>query len=399
MPIIQYKAYDALGNRVSGTTEASGLKEAAEKLKKDGLYIKELCLPAGQKGFFAKGKVSQAALIAATRELSVLINSGTPLYDALSLLANEKDGSRLGAAFFQIKEMISSGNSFAKALESRPDIFLEIYVRTVEAGEESGTLDGALLRLSDYLEARAKIRGRMTTALYYPALMSFVGVGVLSFIFIFVLPKIAVLFDDTGRAMPLITRALLIVVNLLRTWWPLFIGGAVVSLLSLSAFIKSPRGRGMLDRLTMKLPLAGGVFVKFHMANFSRTLGSLMASGVPMLKALDMTRKVLNHAVFETVLRKAVKDVTEGRPLSASLKSSGEFSGVLLHMIATGEKSGELDALLLKAAQAYEGEFETAVSRGLALLEPGLILAMGAMVGFIVLAILLPIFELNQIIR
>lgn len=399
MPIIQYKAYDILGNKVSGSTEASGLKEAAERLKKDGLYVKELCLPTGQKGFFTTGKVSQAALIVATRELAVLLNSGTLLYDALALVANEKDGNHLAAAFFQVKEMISSGNSFAKALESRPDIFPEIYVRTVEAGEESGTLDGALLRLSDYLEARAKIRGRMTTALYYPALMTFVGVGVLAFIFIFVLPKIAVLFEDTGGSMPIITRALLIVVDLLTVWWPLFVGGAFVLLIGLRAFIKGQRGKQMLDRLSMKLPFAGGIFFKFQMANFSRTLGSLLSSGVPMLKALDMTRKVLNHAVFESVLRKAVKDVTEGQPLSASLKSSGVFPGVLLHMIATGEKSGKLEDLLLKAAQAYEGDFEMAVSRGLSLLEPGLILAMGAVVGFIVLAILLPIFELNQIVR
>ncbi len=401
MPIFQYKAYDAAGEEITGTAEALSLREAKERLRKDGLYPRDISLSDNEAGFFTlrRRRVSLTALATATRQLSVLLSSGTTLYDALSILSAEGDNGVLGGALFHIKESISGGSSFAKALEARPGIFSEMYVRTVEAGELSGTLDAALLNLSGHLEARSRLHEKVKTALIYPALMIVVGALVILFLFIFVIPKITAVFEDTKQSLPLLTIVFLRTANIVRNYWYILLACAVASFLAARFFMKKPYGREAVDRAILRLPLMKGLIMKFYMATFARTMGDLLSSGVPLLNAMDMAKRVLNQAVFQKALDKAIKDVTEGASLSMSLKSSGVFSNILTHMIATGEKSGELDSLLLKAAASYEREFEQQVSRGIALLEPLLILVMGVVVGFFVLAILLPILQLNQVVR
>lgn len=401
MPIFQYKAYNADGKEISGELEALGLKDASRILKKDGLYPKELSLFEKRENILSRrySRISLNELAAVTRQISVLIKSGSSLYDSLSILINETENKGLKAGLINIKERISEGSSFARALESHRNIFSEMYQRMVEAGEASGALDKVLIKLADYLEARAKIQEKVRTALIYPALMTAVGICVLSFLFIFVIPKITRIFEDTKQALPLITVILLNAVNLFRNYWHIILITIGSAGWGIKEFIKRPKGKALKDKLLFKIPWIGRVFANFYMANFAYTLGSLLNSGVPMLKAIDMTKRVLNNAVFEKILDKAVKDITEGASLSASLRNSDIITGILIHMIATGERSGNLDSLLLNSADTYEKDFETSVGRALSLLEPVLILAMGFIVGFIVLAILLPIFELNQIAR
>ena len=401
MPIFYYTAYDDAGKAVSGNIEAVNFKEAAENIRKNGLYPKDLSLSDGKVRPFTlwQKKVSLAELASITRQLSTLLSSGTTLYEALSVLSSEEENRSISKSLIQIKESISGGSSLAKALEKEMHIFNEMYIRTVEAGETSGTLDGALARLSDYLEAKSRTYAQVRTALLYPAIMTTVAIGVLFFLFLFVLPKITGIFEDTRQALPLITIILLAITNMIKGYWPLFLIGIGGAVLGGRAFVKKSYGREMLDRLLLKLPFVKNLFMKFYLANFTRTSGTLLLSGVPVLIALDMTRRILNQAVFDRALHKTIKDITEGVPLSVSLKGSGIFPGILLHIIATGERSGQLDSLLLKAATSYEREFESSVARSLALLEPAIILLMGGVVGFIVLAILLPIFQLNQVIR
>ncbi len=400
MPIFDYRAYNAAGKEVSGNVEALSSREAAERLRKDALYPKTLALQGGKsKGIRRREKVSLNELAATTRQLATLLGSGSALFDALSALTDEEENSTLAKTLVQIKESIAGGSSLSKALEAFPSIFPEMYVRTVEAGEASGTLDKVLLRLGDYLESRARVNDQVRTAFLYPALMTVVGAGVLFFLFIFVLPKITGIFEDTKQALPLITVALLAIVRVIRTGWFLIIIALAGAVWGGRVFLKTPKGREVKDTLMLSLPLTGKLATKFYIASFSRTLGSLLESGVPILSALEMTRRVLNQSLFEKAIIKAVKDVTEGMPLSTSLKGSGVFPGVLMHLMTTGEKSGELPGLLLKAAASYEREFEASLRRSLTLLEPVLILTMGVIVGFIVLAILLPIFQLNQVIR
>lgn len=400
MPIYQYKALDRAGRDVAGTTEAGSLKQAAEALKRDGLYLKDIISASAgaQSGARSGARVTREELAAVTRQLATLLSAGTTLFEALTLLSSDEK-SASSPILYNIKEAISSGTTLAKALEAHPKIFPEMYVRTVEAGEASGTLDAALRRLADYLEARSRILSRIRSALMYPALMVAVGAAVLFFLFLFVLPKITSIFKDTKQALPFITTVLLFLVAIVRGYWFVIIGVGAASFYAVKRALGTASGKAFFDSTLLKLPIVGSLLMKHYCATFSTTLGNLLSSGVPVLNALDMTRRVMNQAVFDTALTKAVRDVTEGMALSVSLKSSGIFPSVLIHMIATGERSGQLDSLLLKAAEAYENEFETAIARAMSLLEPALILVMGVVVAFIVLSILLPIFELNQIVK
>ena len=402
MPIFQYKAYNDTGKEVSGEVEAASNKDAFQILKRDGLYPKELSSLKSERFVFFNllhRPVSLTKLAITTAQLSTLLASGATLYDALSILINEEENKVLRDVIIRVKERIAEGSSLCVALEDYPEIFPEIYRRMIEAGEASGTLDKVLARLAEYLENRASVQRQVRTALLYPLLMTIVGFGVLSFLFVFVIPKITGIFEDTKQALPLITIILLRIVNLFRNYWPLmliFMGGGIWGA---RKFIAKPTGKAFLDRALLRLPWIGRTLTKFYIASLASTLGSLMESGVPILKALDFSKKALGHAVFDTVLNKAVTDITEGVSLSESLKGSNIIPGLLTHMIAIGERSGKLEDLLLRVASTYEKDFETAVTRAISLLEPLLILTMGFVVGFIVLAILLPIFELNQGIR
>ncbi len=406
MPIYQYRAYTLSGKEAAGDIEANSIKDAGESLRKSGLFPKEISSPettlkkASFPGIAKKSpSVSAIELASFTRQLSTLLSSGSALFDALAVLSSEQENIEFGKTIVAIKEAVAGGSSLARSLDAAPRIFPEMYIRTVEAGEASGSLDSALSKLADLLEARARVADKVSSALIYPAIMTGVGVLVLFFLFIFVIPKITAIFDDMEQSLPLITRVLVGMAWLVRTLWPLAVAVAAISWWLAPGYMKRPEAKAFLDRLLMKLPLINRLIIKFYMASFSRTLGSLLGSNVPILVSLDITKRVLNNSIFDAVISKSIKDVTEGRSLSSSLKSSGLFSGMLCHMIVTGEKSGELPSLLLKAAAVYEKEFDSGVERGLSLLEPVLILIMGAIVGFVVLAVLLPIFELNQAIR
>ena len=436
MPIFKYKAYDNEGKEVKGEIDAPTKGEATGNLKHRGLYPREITekgrhrtggagssvagttearggrpplLNLAEVGLFSRRQVSLINLAVFTRQLSTLLSSGATLHESLGLLTGEEENKELKSAIVRIKERIGEGGTLAGAMANEGSTFPELYISMVEAGEGSGTLDSVLMRLADYLEAKAKIQNEVSTALAYPVLMTLVGAGVLTFLFIYVLPKIVGIFEDSGRALPLITTVLLGIMEVLRGYWPLII----IVILALSFGIKryhsTKRGKGRIDSMLTSTPVLGNMLRKFYTATFARTLGSLIESGVPILKAIEHTRGVVNNTSYKATLDKAVVDITEGHSLSDSLKSSakggsgdgvattaGTVPGLLIHMIAIGERSGNLDKQLLKAAGSYEGEFKAALTRTLSLLEPLLILAMGLIVGFIVLAILLPIFELTQ---
>ena len=401
MPVFHYKAYNNFGKEVTGDLEALTAGEAARRLKRDGLFPREISSSAKEKRVFSvlRRGVSPGELAAVSSQLSTLLASGATLYESLSILINEVESRSLKDVLIDIKDRISGGSSLGRALEAHPDVFPEMYSRMVEAGEASGTLDHVMTRLAEYLEAKAGVNEQVRTALVYPILMSLVGIGVLGFLLLFVIPKITRIFEDTEEALPLITVVLLWVVGFFRTYWPVVIVALAGGGWALRDFVRRPGGRAVKDRFLIRLPWMGRLINKFYVANLARTLGSLLESGVPVIKAMEMTKRVLGHAVYDHVLDKAIVDVTEGGSISRSLGGFPVVPGLLVHMTAIGERSGNLDKLLLRAAGVYEKEFETSVKRALSMLEPVLILVMGVVVGFIVLAILLPIFQLNQVIR
>ncbi len=398
MPTFKYKAYNTGGKSVEGTIDASGVKDAVQTLKNTGLFPAEVSeSTAGKRRLFSRISSKDLALV--TRQLSALLSSGTALSEALSVLGENTGSPEIRSILSRINESVAQGSSLARALEAHPKVFSPFYRGLVGAGEASGSLDKVLPRLADYMETRARIAAEIKAALTYPILMIFVGAGILSFLFAFVIPKITRMFEESQGSLPVITKVLIAISALFRNYSPLLAGAAVVCWWALRRYLKSEKGRARKDALILRVPLAGRLLSHFYIASLSNTLGSLLKGGVQMLKALEITKEVVDNAVFARVLDGAIRDCAEGSPLSSSLKRHRVIPPIVAHMVSVGERSGNLDEMLLKTAEAYELEFESGVKKALSLLEPILILVMGLAVGFIVLAILLPIFELNQIIR
>jgi general secretion pathway protein F len=398
MPTYRYRAYDRSGSAVAGDIEAAGEKAAVESLKKTGLFPIDVTssAPAGRRLF--KG-ISAATLALATRQLAVLLKTGTNLTEALGVLADNLADERLKAIILTVKASVLEGATLARALEAHPEVFSPFYRGLVSSGEATGALDKVLTRLADHLETRARIVRDLKTALIYPALMSLVGAGVLAFLFIFVIPKITRIFADTDSTLPLVTIILIGITDAVRYYWPLIIAAGVFGWLLFRRYRAAPWVSERLDALPLRLPLVRTLAVNFYISNLTRTLGSLLSGGVHLLRALEITGQAVNNSVFTRIINDAIKDCTEGAPLSTALKKHAEIPPMTVHMISVGERGGNVDEMLLKTADVYEEEFTAGLTRAVTLMEPLLILAMGVVVGFIVLAILLPIFELNQIIR
>ncbi len=391
MPIFQYKGFKNDGLEVSGTIEASNPKDAILRLKESGLYPKTVESASKKKRFSLFQKNDVSLLPSTTRQLATLLSSGVPLMDALSSLSEENRGAWKDM-LVNIKERIASGSSYSKALEAYPDIFPDFYVNMVAAGEASGNLDKVLRRLSDFLESQANLKSKVRTSMIYPIFMICVGFVVLSFLFTFVIPKITKIFKDTEHALPLITIVLIIVSDIFQHYWWLLIGILLGGLFGFQRFRE--KNRLFIDRLFMRLP--GNMLQSLYFGRFTRTLAFLLEGGLPFLRALELASKSIGNTLLEKRLQEAGRRVAEGARLSATLEG---FPPVLIQLISTGEKSGQLVQVLEKAADSYEEEFSRRVQKALSILEPAMILIMGLIVGLIVLAVLLPIFQLNQLIK
>jgi general secretion pathway protein F len=386
MPIFRYKGYGNGGKEAAGTIEADGLKDAALKVRDMGLHPR-LIEPYAQRRRAGLLRRSQGgSLPALTRQLSVLLRSGVPLAEALRALSEESGGQWRGM-LVDIKERVIAGASLSRAMKDYEGTFPDFYTSLVTAGEESGTLDTVLGRLADYLESIAEAKEKIRTAMVYPLFMAGVSVVVLAFIFTFVVPKIVKIFEDTQSALPLATVVLIGISNVFVNYWWLLAGAALAVVAGGRAAARKYRKavhRGLFR-------LLGGLYL----ARFSRTLGFLLKGGLPMLQSLELAGKASGNLYMEEVAVESALSVSEGTRLSSALSG---LPPVLLQLIATGERSGTLPDVLGQAAGAYEAEFDRRVGKGLALLEPVMILLMGLVVGFIVFAVLLPMFELNQLI-
>lgn len=391
MPIFQYSGYRTDGSEVAGTIEANSPKDAVLRLKESGLYPKAVTEKAyrSRRGLF--GGTDTGFLPAVTRQLSTLLSSGVPLMEALSAIASENSGSWRNL-LISLKEKVAAGASFSKALEEYGEIFPEFYVNMIAAGETSGTLDKVLARLANFLDDQSSLKSKVRTSLVYPVFMICVGFIVLSFLFTFVIPKITKIFKDTEAALPFLTVALIWISDFFRHYWWVLIGVLLTVLLGLKKL--KEKKRCLIDRVIMRLP--GKIMQSLYYARFTRTLGFLLEGGLPVLKALELSAKSIGNTMLRDRVSEAAQKVAEGARLSASLEG---FPPVLLQLISTGERSGQLAEILKNAADSYEEEFSGRVQKSLALLEPTMILAMGVIVGLIVLAVLLPIFQLNQLIK
>jgi general secretion pathway protein F len=391
MPIFHYKGYRPDGSAASGTVEAEGLQDAVAEVKALGVYPKKVGEYRHEEKKWSRSSADDAILPHITRQLSILLSSGVPLIEALRSLADEKKGHWRGV-LVRIREGVAGGASLSRALGSEKKVFPEFYVNMVAAGEQSGTLDKVLIRVADFLERQAAVRSKIRMSMVYPLFMVSVGFIVLSFLFTFVVPKIVKIFENTKSALPFITVVLIRISNLfVHYWWLLAL---LLAAVGFGWRRVAEKYRRRIDGLKLKVP--GGVMQSLYYGRFARTLGFLLSGGLPMLQSLELAAKSTGNVVVEQRVTEAARKVAEGARLSASLEA---FPSVLLQLIATGEKSGSLAEILEKAADSYEEDFERKVQKALSLLEPSMILAMGLMVGFIVLAVLLPIFQLNQLVK
>jgi len=389
MPIFRFSGYTPDGSERKGTIEAEGIKDAIVKLKLDGILPKDVqnVAPAAKRSLFTRDKTNKLSQL--TRQLSILVAADVNLNEALRSLADENTGYWKGL-LIDLRDRIASGSSLSRAMEEHGEFFPEFYIRMVHAGETGGMLDDVLLKLADFLEKDMSIRSRVSHAMVYPLFMFSIGVIVLSFVFTFVVPKIVTIFRDAKTALPLITRILLLVSDIFHSyWWAIII-------MILGAYYGVKRYRQIhpekVDILFLKVPVTRSLYI----SRFTRIFGFLLSGGIPLLKSLDLAARSTGNAVLRKDLSEASKKITEGAGVSAALET---LPPVLRQMIATGEKTGRLPDLLHRAADAYEEDFSKKVQTMLSLMEPAMIVAMGLVVGFIVFAVLLPLFQMNQLIK
>jgi len=402
MPTFHYKAYSAKGASLSGVIEAESERQAVSQLKGRGLLprdVHEEGAVGSPRSFTFKRSVSTADLSLFTRRLATLTSSAVPLFEAMGSLHEQEESGKLKQVLARVRERISEGASLSRAFAADPNVFGESYVSMVAAGEAGGALDVVLERLADFLEEQEEVRNRVTSALVYPILMVLVGGGVMTFLLTVVIPKIVVIFEDSQAALPLLTIGLIKLSHFLRGWWWIPSGMALAAVPLYRKAMQRDGLRMKRDALLLRLPLAGGMLQRLILSRFARVLGLLLSSGVPIIRALEITSEVLVNRVYRVFLRGVMEEVAQGGSLSVSLRRSPLFPPLLVHLVGVGEKGGTLEAMLLKAGVAYEREFSSRLARLMGLLEPLLVLAMGLAVGIVVMAVLLPIFEMNQLIK
>lgn len=403
MPTFRYKAYNQKGSSVEGTIDAHSESQAIASLKGKQLIPREV-YEEGSKthssaSFSFKPGISAADLSLFTRRLATLIASSVPLFEAIGSLVEQENSGELKKILVRVRDRIAEGASLSRAFAAEPTVFSESYISMVAAGEASGALDTVLDRLADFLEEQEQVRGRITSALAYPILMLFVGGGVMVFLLTVVIPKIIVIFEDSKAALPFLTIALIKISHLLRGWWWIPAGIAIAAVPLYRKAMLNENFRLKRDTLLLKIPLAGSMMQQLLLSRFARVLGLLLSSGVPIMRALEITSQVLVNRSYRKILHLTMEEVAQGSALSISLRKNQLFPPLLVHLISVGEKGGTLEGMLLKAGVAYEREFNTRLTKLMGLMEPILVLGMGVAVGIVVMAVLLPIFEMNQLIK
>jgi general secretion pathway protein F len=391
MPVFKYIGYNEQGSLTEGVIEADGQRDAAIKIKTKGVFPKEIKedVSSPKKHFFRKRSPLQLADV--TRQLSTLIHSGVPLIDSIKAISAEQKGD-WKKILTDLKDQLAGGSSLSRAMQLYPEIFPEFYSGMIAAGEGSGKLSEVLLKLADYLEKDINLKNRIKTALIYPLFMACISTIILIFLFTFVIPRITKIFEQTSASLPAITIILIWVSSFLKQYWWLLMFSAA-GLILLYRRIRQTR-KDLIDAILLKDPT--GMFIGLYMLRFTMTMGFLLSGGLPILNAMQLTSKATGNSMIENKILSAQDLISQGAKLSTSLEG---FPPTLLQIISTGEQTGRLPEVLQKTAESYESEFDRKLQRAVNVLEPALILVMGLVVGFIVVSVLLPIFEINQIMR
>lgn len=346
------------------------------------------------------GKVKDKDLVIFTRQFSTMIDAGLPLVQALEILSNQVESKTLAHILTQVKADVEGGATFADALKKHPRVFSELYVNMVAAGETGGILDTILNRLGNYIEKAMKLKKKVKGALIYPAVVTSVAVLVIAVIMVFVVPTFSKMFANLGGTLPLPTRIVLSMSHFIGGIGGLIVLGLIVAIIvTIVQFRRTEKGKYVTDKIMLKMPIFGILLLKVAVAKFTRTLGTLISSGVPILDGLEITAKTAGNKVIEYSVMRIRQDVTEGKTLADPLMKEKIFPPMVNHMISVGEATGALDAMMGKIADFYDDEVDNAVNNLTAMMEPMLMVFLGGAVGFIVVAMYMPIFKMITLIK
>lgn len=403
MPIYEYKGLNRAGKNVKGTIDSDSAKNAKLKLKKDGIYVIDLrnkskVAQRGKSKKVGSKSVGVSDLSMMTRQLATLQKANVPLVDCLAAVSDQVENLTLKEAMADIKNMVNEGSSLNKAMENYPKLFDRIYLSMVEAGEMSGTLDVILLRLAEFKEAEHELKSKVRSAMIYPVIMFLFTLMMLALLFIFVIPKMLVIFESTPEmVLPWYTEVVINISQMLTEDWPMLliaIGGAYFMF---QTWKKTPKGSNQWDALVLKLPLVGPLARMVAVSRFARTLATLLTGGVPILAAMDIVKNVVGNAVLAQAITTARDNVSEGESIAIPLRKSNEFPPIVTHMINIGEKTGELEHMLTQVSDSYDFQVKTKIDGLTSALEPVMIIVMGAVIAGIVFSIMIPMFEMTNL--
>jgi general secretion pathway protein F len=406
MPVFDYESLAADGSRNRGVMDAESETAVRDRLRSDGQYPVSIARSpdGGHSGrkigdLVNFSRISRTEINVFTRQLATLTGAGMPLDSALSAIAGQIGNQAFKQVVIQLKEAVNEGVSLSSALQSQPQLFSSMYINMVRAGEAFGSLDLVLSRLADFGDRFDEINGRFRAAMIYPIFMTIIGTGVLFILITFVVPDIMQIYAGMEKALPLPTQLLIGLASFFRSSWWLLLVVLVGGIAALRMFVETASGKQVRDRLLLTLPVLGKVVNKNVLFRFSSTLESLLSSGVDIVDSLEISKRVVDNRCISAVIDEAIEDIRVGKSLVPAFARSEWFPSTFNQMLAIGESSGKLEEMLKKIAAGAERELES-TTRGLtSLIEPVLIVIMGILVGFIVLSILLPIFEMNQVIR
>jgi type IV pilus assembly protein PilC len=386
-----------------GELVAKSRDEAVDQLRRQSVVVTSLEEKAGKEGFSFKlgSGVSEKDLVVFTRQFGTMINAGLPLIQCLEILSTQSENAALRKSVGEIKVQVEGGSTFSDALRKHPKIFDDLYVNMVHAGEVGGLLDTILGRLSKHIEKAMKLKGQIKSALVYPAAIVGIAGIVITVLMIWVIPVFEKMFKEMSggkMALPGPTQLVIDMSNFAQGNWYIILGVIVAIVVAVKKYYATPQGKLAIDKLLLKLPVFGDLIRKASVAKFTRTLGTLLASGVPLLEALTICAKTSGNKVVEGALLDAKVSISGGKTIAEPLAKSGTFPKMVTHMISVGESTGALDSMLGKIADFYEDEVDQAVTNLTALLEPMMMVFLGVTVGFIVVAMYLPIFTMASAI-
>ena len=398
MPAFSYTARTATGELKSATIEAANKEDVVNQLKRLRMNVVKVEEQSKTKSK-TKGSIGMRDIVIFTRQFSTMINSGLPLVQALDILSKQSENPVLQAVTRQVVFDVESGHTVADALGKHPNAFSELYVNMVAAGEAGGILDTILMRLATFMEKNDALVRKVKGALIYPGVISGVAGSAIAILLLFVIPTFQVMFASVGLALPLPTRVVIWMSEFLQAWWWAIIVGVFLGFNALKKYYATSDGQLTIDKLLLKAPVLGDVIRKSAVSRFTRTLGTLISSGVSILDGLEITAKTAGNRVISDAIMASRASIAGGDTISAPLLKSGVFPPMVISMIAVGEQTGGLDEMLSKIADFYDEEVDAAVGGLLALMEPMMIVFLGVVVGGMVVAMYLPIFDMINAVQ